>query len=394
VLEDYGNKKSKFLKKIFSCVNSDNKIHKVITILGIKFKVRKQKGFVCHKIRKNHVLLVELNKCHGECLPGMAEYFLKLGYYVDVLMNSNEAFLEPFSDFKNKRLALYSEEQQVIKEILSSDFIKNYKYVYFNSANVFSKPVITISEYLEGKLKYPKEKVIVMSHDSSSYDKILFNSEKLEIVSLLDLAGYDGKRYKAVNTHYFKEIKSHKKNEVTRFIVIGNIQSSRKNHSNLIDTVSKLVANNITNFKIIVVARSGKIDIPEALQKFFEFKGKLSYGQMYKELEQSDFFLTLFDPENAEHDRYLYSGASGSYQLIYGVNLPCLIPHKFQAKVNGFNNFNSVGYKDNSDLITAMKSAIDMTEDEYVVYKKNLKVLEEQIYNKSLENLKELLKSK
>jgi hypothetical protein len=323
----------------------------------------------------------------------MADYFLKLGYYVDVLMNISEAFLDPFSDFKNKRLTLYAEEQENIKEILCSDFIKKYKHLYINSAKVFSNPMM-INEYLEGKIKYPKEKIIVMAHDSSYYDKILFNPEKLEIATLSDFPGYKNKKYKAINTHYFKEIKSHKKNKVTRFIVIGNIQSSRKNHSILIDSVSKLIANNITNFKIIVVARSGKIDIPENLQKFFEFKGKLSYKQMYKELEQSDFFLTLFDPENAEHDRYLYSGASGSYQLIYGFNLPCLIPHKFQAKVNGFNNSNSIGYNNNDDLITAMKSAIDMTEDEYVVYKKNLKALEEQIYNESLENLNELLNSK
>lgn len=391
----------KLYQNIFSIKNGENKSHKVIRLLGIKLKIKIKnttlsktadnefKTFIYHTIKENSVLLVELNQFHGECLPGMAKYFIDLGYNVDVLLNKKEYALNPFANLKNKKIKLYSANPETIKNILCSDIVEKYEHLYINSDRIYGT---SINNYIGNDIKYPLGKIITLCHHAELYDEINFNTDNLEIVSLVDLPILKNKKNKQINAHYFKEISKHSKNKTTTFIAVGNIETSRKNHNLLIKTVEKLVENNITDFKIVVISRIGKIVLPKRIEKYFEFKSNLPYGQMYKQLEKADFLLTLFDPENEEHDRYLNSGASGSYQLIYGFNIPGILPHKFQSPINGLNNSNSIGYEHNKDFFYAMKKAIKMSNNEYNIYTNNLNKLSNKIYDKSINNLKELLK--
>lgn len=387
----YSFSSKKILETIFSIKNNETKTHKIITIFGLRIKIKrtkKRKNITNIDIRDKSVLLVEINRYHGECLPGMAKYFIDLGYNVDVLMSNEEAQLNPFSDFKNDKLKIYALKSSAIKEILCSDIMERYDHLYINSNVVKGVPV---GEYLGNDIKYPSGKIITLCHDIKSKDEINFNTENASIISLLDFPNVNNKEIRKVNTHYFKDIVKHEKNKIVKFIVVGNIEAKRKNHNLLIDAVSQLLSENITNFRIVVVSRIGNLEIPKELNPFFEIKGRLSYEAMYKELEKADFFLTLFDPDNVEHNRYLTTGASGSYQLIYGFNLPCLLPYKFQVDINGFNNQNSIGYADNNHFCKAMKMAIQMNNEKYNEYKNNLMSLANEIYKTSLNNLREIL---
>ena len=111
---------------------------------------------------------------------------------------------------------------------------------------------------------------------------------------------------------------------------------------------------------------------------------------MYKELEKADFFLTLLDPDNSEHDRYITTGTSGSFQLIYGFAKPCLINKKFAA-LHGFNEENSIIYEKNSDFTEALKKAIDMSANDYNSMQNSLKIYADNLYQTSLKDLKEVL---
>ena len=132
-------------------------------------------------------------------------------------------------------------------------------------------------------------------------------------------------------------------------------------------------------------------NLPTEIKPFIEFKGRLDYPQMYEEMEKADFFLTLLDPENPEHDRYITTGTSGSFQLIYGFTKPCLISKKF-ADIHGFNTTNSIVYNKNSDLSASMADAINMNTQEYQTMQNNLKTYSANLYKKSLQNLGSILK--
>lgn len=57
----------------------------------------------------------------------------------------------------------------------------------------------------------------------------------------------------------------------------------------------------------------------EEIAPYFDMRGRLSYKEMFTAMEEADFFLCLLDPENPAHERYISTGTSGGFQLIYGL---------------------------------------------------------------------------
>ena len=105
---------------------------------------------------------------------------------------------------------------------------------------------------------------------------------------------------------------------------------------------------------------------------------------MYDEIEKADFMLTSY---NETHTRYITTGTSGNFQLIYGFLKPCIIIESF-AEINRFNNENSVIYKEPKDYAQALERAINLNQEEYKLMQNNLKSTVEEFYNESLNNLK------
>ena len=384
--------KKKFLENIISLKNID--IYKVLTILGIKFRfIRPLKQYeqeilnqyINHDISDNTVLLIEANNCHGEVLPGIAKYFLDIGYSVDVIMTESEFDLKPFGKFDGTNINIFPMRKDIIWHFFNTNYIKAYKYIYINTEYIgdpITKKLIPISSYF--KADAIKDKLVLMNHRPRTFKNISYRNLILASLPVKD-------KYAVVNSHYFGDVAITGKNDISNFIVIGNIEDKRKNHNLLLDSVGQLLQQGVTKFKITVIARTGNLDsIPENIRLFIDFKGRLDYPQMYKELEKADFFLTLLDPDNSEHDRYITTGTSGSFQLIYGFAKPCLINKKFAA-LHGFNEENSIIYEKNSDFTEALKKAIDMSANDYNSMQNSLKIYADNLYQTSLKDLKEVL---
>lgn len=347
--------------------------------------------FLYRDIRPHSILMVEFNNFHGECLPGIAKYFLDLGYNLDICLTESEIELEPFANFKNDKISLFQISKPSLKKIMQHDILERYAHVYINSDSVYIDEMISVFDYIGKDIKFPQGKVITMCHHAEKFENIKPQSDKFAVVALNKLPILNGQNYSMVNAHYFGDFIRLQKNKITNFICVGIIESQRKNHSLLFDAVEMLLNRNITNFKITVVARAGALKIPSHILPYLDFKGRLSYKEMYENLERADFYLPLFDPENTLHERYLHHGSSGSYQLIYGFGLPCVINCKFQTEVNGFNQSNSIGYSNNSDLGEAMAEAIAMPNEEYLQKVSEVYKLSRKIYTESLNNIKNIL---
>ena len=90
------------------------------------------------------------------------------------------------------------------------------------------------------------------------------------------------------------------------------------------------------------------------------------------------------------HNRYLSSGTSGTFQLVYGFLKPCIIHRKF-ADVYNFNSQNSIIYEKNEEFFQAMINAIDLRQEQYGQLQSNLLECVRNIEDKSLQNLKYML---
>ncbi|MBO5833348.1 MAG: glycosyltransferase [Alphaproteobacteria bacterium] len=387
----------KIFKRAFKSTNPLTRLLKRITGKDHKNRVKLYKKFKKHKVKKNTILMVEANPYHCECMTGMAKYFLDMGYRVDILMHPNEYTCAPFAAFSNEKIRLFKLDVKRIKKALGSRKMKQYEHLYFNSdrlMNPILKKQTSYYEYFGKSLKLPKGKVVTMVHAIEKYNLNNFEHSRFFGVTLSQLPACENTNLRVVNTHYFGDFEGHKLNQTINFICVGNIESKRKNHSLLFDAIKELLDKGITNFKITVVARAGDLEIPDDIKQYIEFKGRLSYPDMYNELNNADFFLTLMDPENPLHDRYIVNGTSGSYQLIYGFNLPCLISRKFVSSANLLDSKNSIVYETNADLGMAMYKAIMMSAQNYEILKHELRKTAEKIYKESEKNIRDILNTK
>ncbi len=342
-----------------------------------------------HGGKADRVLLVEFNNWHGECIPGFYKYLTELKYDVDYLV-SDKVYQENALAAINYKTA-YHCNIELMALLLHYVLIERYKYVIFNS-NAFLWPERKRGKWYTVLQEFPflygyLDKIYVLEHQMEYLDKTL--AEMGHVFVLTDKLPLD-KRLIPVNCHWFGERFLPPKNKVTRFITVGTIAAYRKNFKLLLETIEYLCDRGMTDFHVTVVGLGALDNINAKIRPFISVLGRVSYSDVCSEMKKSDFFLTLLDPDNPEHDRYITIGTSGSFQLIYGFSKPCLIAEKF-ADVYGFSSENAVVYKENSELCAAMLKAIEMKEDEYENIRNNLIKFSDDIYNRSLENLKKAL---
>ena len=333
------------------------------------------------------VLLIEPNDCHGEVLPGLARYFADLGYSVRVILSAYNFAQAPFCRMPEVKFFC-------LNDMLLSYFVRKHK----NKIEAYDALVLTSSSFyyysekddmfcaLDAFALRSLKNLYVVEHELSYVER--FKEETLlKNNRLLVLGNFD--RGVMVNPHYFGAIKKHIKNDIVNFIVVGGINSIRKNHRLLIDAVEELVNKGIKNFCVTLVGRGNLPEIPPQIRSQIVFKGALKFPEMFDEMERADFFLPLLDEKNPDHERYITTGVTGSAQLIYGFLKPPLIERKF-ASFYGFDRENSFVY-DTGKLVSAMQTAINMSHQASEIQKSSLKVLADNVYRQSFENLKKIL---
>ena len=161
-------------------------------------------------------------------------------------------------------------------------------------------------------------------------------------------------------------------------------------HYNNIEEFQDLVNNNIYNFKIYITGRYQHSYIDSNLKEYIEYLGFVPFDKLYKLVEKADFIIPFLDPENPQHEYYIADATSGSFQLCYGFLKPMLIASKFAPKAH-LNSNNSIVYQDNSDLINAIKKAINLSKEDYNIMQQNLKSTVEKINKDSLNTLQTIL---
>ena len=193
-----------------------------------------------------------------------------------------------------------------------------------------------------------------------------------------------------VNPHYFGKINLVDKNKITRFFITS---TNKRNYDQLISATDKLKNENF-QFEIIVTGRSKSFTeqkIPTKIKDKFFFKLNLSYLDLMKIVQTTDFIIITLDKNNPGDNTYNDGRSTGSAQLSYGFLKPVIINKDF-TKTYGMTDENSIIYNELKDsLYYAMRDAITMTNDEYKKKQNNLKKTADNIYEISKNNVKTTL---
>ena len=349
---------------------------------------------VFQKVPDNTILLAEPNAFHGECLPGYVKYFRELGYNVVILCRYANYKEDPFCRFAEKPTR-YCLTIWGMRKYLRSRKIKEYEYVLLTSARSYMDEYRYYWRYPDFLKMLPEGKrgVGLIEHEfgAGSYgefwDKQDENSAYLKqlFYHTFVLTGFSFRNHKIpmLNPHYFGEIKPKQSLSQGKrvFITVGKISDSTRNYPQLFEALLKL--SDDMDYEVRVIG-SGTLDgVPEKLRSKFKILGRLDFEDMYRNLEDADFFLPLLDRE--KQPAYCKYCTSGSRQLILGFNMISLMQKEF-ASHYGFSSRNTIVYDIN--LAGAVMKALSMSNDEYQRMKMNLGKVRKEVEAVSLNNLR------
>lgn len=341
--------------------------------------------FIYNEVLPKTVLIIEFNNIHGEMLPSYVKYFLDIGYKVDVLTTFGQKICKSLDIFSNhNNVNIFYTEYNIlenIKEIIN----KNYSFILFNTLYSY-KNKNYIFDYID-EMEMLKNKIIFIDNNFELLDNKLINNR---VIILKSFSKETDKIF--VNPSYFGNVRITQKNtNITKFILVGQLEDKRRDTNLLISSIKDLINLGYNNFKLTIISRLGKPPYEVYnLYKYINYKENLDYINMYKEIEEADFFLPMLNPENIEHIAYIKNKVSGSFQLILGFLKIAIINREFSAPY-GLNEQNSIIYDNNEDLTNAMIRAIKMNNKQYLEKQNSLKEYRSKIYNQSLDNLKSVI---
>jgi len=293
-----------------------------------------------------------------------------------------------FSRFDDARITLRRLSQPSIRRFFKRYGLGDARGIIITTARKISGRPDFAREYALFSSRRPDQDLLLVEHDIKPAAD---NRALTESIITLRAPYYRNSKTTVVNPHYFGRVKITPKNsDTTRFITIGAMRNRRRNTQLLTEAVQTLHESGCTDFTITVIGRGKMRSTPAHLRRYFTPKGRVDFKTLYAEMEQADFFLPLLDPDNPSHDRYITTGTSGSFQLIFGFGKPCLIAEKF-AGLNGINSQNSLVYLDNSTFAETMRKAIEMKQDSYLRMQSTLVHDAATLYQQSLDSLRQLI---
>ncbi|MBQ8635885.1 hypothetical protein IJ425_07015 [bacterium] len=325
---------------------------------------------------------------HSEVVPGFVKYLHDLGYHVSVLVDPDRIKEGLFEKFNLSNVTINKIKTKDSRKFFLNSDLSKLKGIIVTTVGKIHDGIGYDDCFETFNSTLNKNKLLLVEHDiKAATDADLL---KENIITLREM-DYKNAKTTAINPHYFGDINITEKNkDITNFLTVGIIRPRKKNNSTIINAVQELHNKGITNFKVTVVGKGKIKDIPKEIRKYFVMMGRLPFKKMYEEIEKADYLITSYDNDNERHLRYITTGTSGNFQLIYGFLKPCLINKKY-APLNHFNNDNSIIYENPQEYARAMQRGIELSQEDYKKMQENLKNTADEIYKKSLENLKGLI---
>lgn len=334
------------------------------------------------------VLWEPCSRSHGEIVPGYARYLLDLGYDVLVLMTPARLTEGLFSRFDDPRLTHGGLSQRRIRRFMRKPDLKRAKGVMVTTAGKLPRRQDQSWDLPRVFGAKPPQPLMLVEHDArAQIDAGLWSPDTITLRPL----DYRGAASVVVNPHDFGDVRvTPKTTGKTVFVMVGAARAKRGNQPLVFEAARTLLETGDTSFEIRIIGKPGKAAIPAELTDHVHVLGRLSFAQMYSEIEDSDILLTSFQGNNPDHAFYRSTGTSGVFQLAYGFCKPIVLQSSFATSV-GFDASNSLIYDADADLVAAMRAAIRLTPAAYADMQASLTALRQSIHRESLANLKALI---
>ncbi len=353
-------------------------------------------------------LLVEINAFHGETLPGFVHYFQELGYEVTVLTRYLSWKDSPFVRMPQKPrhfcLTIWG-----MKHFLKSKKAAHYSVIFYNSLRLFLNEYRFINParvFFNGNLPSGQDNWLGIEHNLEPHRRKEFcqlSEDNPDTPVLSDLLKHsfvltpvnvvlhhtENHPIPMLNPCYFGDIRPKQRFSADGkriFITIGNVSSKTRSFPELFAMLNTL--DTTVNYELRIIGKIVDNSLLKEIPPNVRILGRLTFEEMYRQLEEADFFLPLLSPK--EQAKYLGGCTSGSRQLILGFAIPPII-HQTFADVYGFREGSCLTHTDLKGFAEAFQRALSLSAEEYSDMRNALYSIRAEVEGISLANLRERL---
>lgn len=345
--------------------------------------------FLKKNIRANSVgksvVLIEPNKTHYELLPSFSKFFSDIGYTVHMIVRNG-----------------FSAEYK--REVITSDNVFVYECAYESMHVLLDRLDETIDFYiLTTSVVYARCTYDFLSlHDNDIKTKfggfaLLHDMNDINSKQTRDLyfrgrlltIGNKDARCSAIHPVVFTENPKRTKKTIVRFIVVGAFEIGRRDYSMLEDAARFLLRSNIINFDILLVGNQYKYVVPDDLKSHVHLHGRVDFLTLSSLMSNSDFILPLLNKNIKGHLRYKKRVSSGTKQLMYAYEIPCVID-KFFLNAFEITEDMAVTYTQ-QNLEHGLICAINMSTSDYQSIVTTLAYNRGRLYKESLNNIQKII---
>lgn len=339
-------------------------------------------------------------------LPGLASYFLALGYCVDVLVHAQAYAEQPFHRMSDSRLRIFPHSYFSLRKIVSQADFRHYELVVLTSSQYYACEEKTgaACSFLRifGSIPQGRLGCCVVEHNLDNVEAF-HEQELLDSGRLITLWRFPGAGQKALvlnplhpacSTHGEHKPRQPEKTQPKRFLVLGELKAKRKNIELLFHTLSALQKTRPGSVNVCLAGDANskvQASVPENIRPLLDFSGRLSFPQLQACIEKTDFILPLLDSTRPEHQRYLNTGVSGIMQIIPYYCRPFLMDRVF-ADFYGFGPDAGIVYEP-GDLLTAMQTALTLPDEACQAMRRTLNAYAHKAFSRSLHDLSNALKT-
>lgn len=375
----------------------------MMDLLDLRDKILRYPGImpmIDSYVHSNHVLVIEPTNWHGETLPPVINYFLKLGFYVDVVVSdknyTNELLKNVIINEKKVRVFHMFLPSALSDELFRYN-MRRYKYIFLTSTDDFTGayyPKLFKDNYCS---KFTKNNVFFIEHQWKRFKTLTSPKERkyylTHAVALHKFPYSKDVRVPFLSPTFYSNVKMCRKNDITTFLVAGRFDAKCRDMNLLLKTLSKLEKAGIKNFHLNIVGRIGTEPLSPQFARYSKnvsVFGDVTNAQLYEIAKKSDFVLGLLSPNNRDHViDYTTNKTSGSFGLSVGFLKPIILNEFFAIK-HDFSNENALLY-DEDNLEKAVIRAIKLGMSDYKRMCKSLFIKKRQQEQESLNNLKQLI---
>lgn len=337
--------------------------------------------------------IIEYNPCHDLTFPTLVYLLQRLNVSVHIFTSDRNIARNVFAYTDFPKVKIYSCENRFYRWFERLGGYRFYDFVIINTiepknilqrVSEFPTPALTILHNAELYREDP---------DYTHYFQQQHHAFLVLAKHIVDHIAAPVPVYWVLHC-YQGEVHFLPEKDQTVFCVQGNIDYTRRNYLSLIEAISILIADGVTNFKVLIIGGAVPFDreqfkddiVQNNIEDYVEvIEGDIPYDNYFQLLGSADFLLFLLDTTSQAYQVYITEKLSSSLAICLGMNLIPIIHPEFADAYQIADT--AITYNDGK-LAEAMRLAITLQRDERERRKHQVEQRQQKLLQQSMHNLK------